>query len=501
MKATTTIRQVLNYKQSHASWFAATQSLFNQVASFYFEVIQAHQGILDLSSKDALTALEKLTHATAENPHPVMPLVEVQENIPSMFRRAAIHVALGAAHVFYTHLKKWHARKEKALAKGKRFTERPPVPPRAWNKSVTCYAGMYKGRTDNGIMLKVWTGTCWSWVKCHVTGRAIPEQGEAGSPSLVYRAGKWWLHTPVEQQVVKPAKVQEQVTTNTQTHICAVDLNMGEHIAVCTIQTVEGTTLATTFIGGGQRVSGFRKQLLGRIARNRARTGIVAEDEQDNAALWRKIRNVDEQVAHLVSRRIVDFAKEHKATILVFEHLGKLKPEKGKYSKRGNEKRAYWMKGHVFRYAKYKAWSEGIITSRVSPYRTSRECACCGAPVIRYCTGQPEEGYTVGAPLVYCPSCQMRGHADRNASLVIGKRLIQRYIKQEKPHTPQQCAERSVKAEGVLSAQEAESDVAPSMHIARHGTENGHGTAPREKRTRMGKASLSIPHQLRLPME
>jgi hypothetical protein len=49
---------------------------------------------------------------------------------------------------------------------------------------------------------------------------------------------------------------------------------------------------------------------------------------------------VDEQIAHLVSARIVQFAQEQAATILVFEHLGNLKPEKGTYSHRGNSKRA-----------------------------------------------------------------------------------------------------------------------------------------------------------------
>ena len=86
------------------------------------------------------------------------------------------------------------------------------------------------------------------------------------------------------------------------------------------------------------------------LPRNRRKTGIIEEGEQDNGALWKKIRNVDEQVAHLVSARIVQFAKEHEATVLVFEHLGNLKPTKGKYSKRGNEKRAFWMKGRIFNY-------------------------------------------------------------------------------------------------------------------------------------------------------
>ncbi len=62
-KATTTIRQVLNSHPQHAAWFATTQALFNQVAAFYFEVALANLPILALSTQEALTALERLTHA------------------------------------------------------------------------------------------------------------------------------------------------------------------------------------------------------------------------------------------------------------------------------------------------------------------------------------------------------------------------------------------------------------------------------------------------------
>ena len=134
---------------------------------------------------------------------------------------------------------------------------------------------------------------------------------------------------------------------------------------------------------------------------------MIAENEQDNADLWQKIQRRDDHHAHLVSTRIVQFAQAQQASILVFEHLGNLKPTRGKYSHRGNTKRAFWMKGRIFRYAKYKAWNEGIITSRVSPWKTSRECARCQSLVARYAQGQLEEGYTSGAPLVLCPACSM----------------------------------------------------------------------------------------------
>jgi IS605 OrfB family transposase len=497
-KATITIRQSLQYREGALDWFAATQRLFNLIAAFYFDVIAAHAGVLELPNKEALTALEKLTHATKKNPSPIMPLEAVAPDCPAMFRRAAIHAALGSARSFYTHLSKWRRDREKAQAKGKKFNKRPPVPPRTWNKSTVLYAGQWKERQCSSILLKVWTGTVWSWILVRLTGRQIPDGVELGSPSLVRRGGTWWLHTPIEKSFSSPPKIEKQVTTNKDTKICAVDLNLDEHLAVCTVQTVEGTILSTRFIGGGRWVNGLRKRELGRIARNRSRTGIIARRQQDNADLWRKIRNADENLSHLVSARIVQFAKEQGASILVFEHLGKLKPEKGKYSKRGNSKRAFWMKGRIFQYSKYKAWNEGIITSRVNPRNTSRECARCGAEVARYCFGQPSEGYTPGAPLVLCPTCGMKGHADRNASLVIGKRLVARYPspQEEKPPTPL-LAERESKDSGVRVSHEPETEAVGHLSLSeRHGTPNAHGTA-QERIETDGSPLSDMPHSLR----
>jgi putative transposase len=280
-KATMTIRQSLRYQPQHADSFAANQALFNRVVAFYFEVIQAHEKIVDLPIKEALTALEMLTHMTSKNRAPVMPLTEIAQNIPAYFRRAAINAALGSARSFSSSRKSWCARKEKSegkkTRKGKKkpFTERPPVPPRTWNKSVPFYAGQWKDRRGSSILLKIWTGICWSWIKVRTLGRDVPDGYAAGSPALVRRGKQWWLHTPIEKTFSSPAKVAEQVT-KIDTKICSVDLNLTEQVAVCSVQTVEGTILATRFIGGGREIAGFRKKRLGRIARNRAQTGIIA---------------------------------------------------------------------------------------------------------------------------------------------------------------------------------------------------------------------------------
>ena len=224
-----------------------------------------------------------------------------------MFRRAAINAALGSAHSFYSNLGKWCSRREKAQAKGKKFTERPPVPPRSWNKSATLYAGQWKERAGSSIMIKVWTGSVWSW-----------------------------------------------------------------------------------------------------------------------------------------------------------------------------------MKGRIFNYVKYKAYNEGILTSRVNPRNTSRECARCHSLIARYDTGKPAEGYTYGVPLVACAECGMRG----NASLVIGQRLVERYQKplKEKPHT-RLVSERVEQSTGVVISQVAKSRKEPSIPQARHGDHNEHGTA-QERTLRMDEPLL-----------
>ena len=78
-KATKTIRQALHYPPQYAAYFAANQVLFNRVVAFYFDCIQAHEGLLALKNKGALTALEQLTHTTESNPNPIMPLTDLAQ--------------------------------------------------------------------------------------------------------------------------------------------------------------------------------------------------------------------------------------------------------------------------------------------------------------------------------------------------------------------------------------------------------------------------------------
>ena len=109
----------------------------------------------------------------------------------------------------------------------------------------------------------------------------------------------------------------------------------------------------------------------------------------------------------------------------------------------------------------------------------------------------PAEGYTPGAPLMLCQACGMAGNADRNASLVIGHRLIARYQRSTQGKPPTSLGtERVEKSTGVVICQEAKSKEGPSILPARHADDNEHGTA-HDVGLGMAKHTSDIPHPLR----
>jgi len=423
-------------------YFLETKEVFNKVSKFYFEVIEKNEWLLELSNKEALSELEKLTHRTEKNLSPQYPLVY---EVPAMFRRACINAATGSARSYYTNLRKYEEKKKKRESQGKKLNKKSPSPPCVWNKSPVFYNGMIKDYDSKTVMLKLYTGDSWIWLKFFVKGRELPPDWARGCPQVVIKEKKIQLHFPVEKNIEKAKTIKNQIKES-DILVCGVDLNMGERQAVCTIIRGDGTEASRLFIGGGDYLKGRRKSLLGRIAENRSKYGgVLPEDIADNKNLWKKVRDIENYEAHRVSRRIVEFARLHGAGVIVFEHLVNLKPSKGKYSKRSNERRSYWLKGRIYGYVQYKAYEYGIITTRVNPKNTSRLCCYCSREVYRHseseasriAANEPPLKYSCGTPLFTCPGGH-RGNSDLCACRNVVKKLFIRYgkvleLKQKKP--------------------------------------------------------------------
>ena len=419
--------------------------------------------------------IENLTVISKQRPEPEIPL---HINMPQDMRRSCIKRAFGMVKSWHSSYKRWQLRKEKheaiqakklnsADSKGnvyipKKFTDRPPVPVEEFGHlNPTFYSGMYKEFNGNSIILKLWTGKAWVFMKqpIQLFGRALPEGYEWGSPTLVLK-DKLHLHVPVIKQVKSNGKFVEQALNPDGLTVCSVDLNLDGDIAVATIlnSDVTGsvTETATLFIKGNDAIQHRRKRELGKIAVASSKTnkGFVVDKKGDNVNRFRKIKHRDDYESHRISRRLADFAHKYGATVIVFECLTNLRPDRTKYSRRSNQKRAYWLKSKIINRTKYKAFqSYGIITSLVSPKNTSKHCALCKgnfeddeddslvsrieaqfstnvAKLFQKVMNKSLEkvDYTTGAPNYICAeTISHRGNADLNAARNIGFIFFTRY--------------------------------------------------------------------------
>ena len=125
--------------------------------------------------------------------------------------------------------------------------------------------------------------------------------------------------------------------------------------------------------------------------------------------LWRKIKRINNWIAHNVSKKIVEIAKENNSMIAM-ENLRGLHPVKGRNSRKLNRKINNWVRGKVVKYTAYKARWEGIRVKLVSPKNTSKICHLCGS-----------QGLRAGANF-FCEHCKRTYNADFNASVNIGIR-------------------------------------------------------------------------------
>jgi len=125
--------------------------------------------------------------------------------------------------------------------------------------------------------------------------------------------------------------------------------------------------------------------------------------------LWKRIRRINNWIAHNISKRIVEIAKENNAMIAM-ENLKRLRPIRGKNSRKNNRRISNWVRGKVVKYTIYKARWEGIRVRLVSAKNTSKTCHICGSQCLR-----------AGANF-FCEHCRHTYNADFNASVNIGIR-------------------------------------------------------------------------------
>jgi putative transposase len=115
----------------------------------------------------------------------------------------------------------------------------------------------------------------------------------------------------------------------------------------------------------------------------RRRTRLAAKKAHDRRVMRRLLnregqreRDRVRQRLHLVSKRLVQFAKNDKVAI-VLEDLTIHGP--GSRSRRMNRRLSSWPRGEIHRQIEYKAALAGVPVIKVNPAWTSKTCPVCGA--------------------------------------------------------------------------------------------------------------------------
>ena len=466
--AITTYKIQLNYK--HLDWFKQTQSLFDAVLAFYYKLLEKQPETLELSNQNLLRYLELQTIKQRDGTQPETPLPF--EKIPLYFRRAAINAAISMYRSYVGKLKAWE---EKQMENGKLKMENAgtesqsdsdsdqigkadlhqnlspstfnfspesakkgrPSPPKHLHMAMLYYKGMYKDFADGSIMLKLYTGKTWAWVKHRYTGRPFPKDAELMSPTIVIKKKKVMLHIPVKEIVKDSRTAKERVQQNEK--FVAVALTGSDSLAVCTTIEADGRATAPYFIKGGKELAHRRKLLLGYTKRGSAGKDTprlmthtvgnaalsVPQEHRPNKKYYDKITRLTDHYAHEVSRKIVDYALKQGAKLIV---LPKLKESFNQAKKPYLGKTPYDFIGRrIARYVQYKAWQKGLVAMTSKPYYASTRCYHCDAPIAKHNTEyqNPSANFYGGKNFV-CKEGH-KGSTALNSARNLGKGFYERF--------------------------------------------------------------------------
>ena len=194
-------------------------------------------------------------------------------------------------------------------------------------------------------------------------------------------------------------------------YIINVDLNVQRNLACIGIFEVdwkrkESRLYGIKFINGELlRLVYKRDHLLEEIRKKQSLTGRKPR-KGDNRKLWKKVNNLNRDIALKVAKEINEVALDFKGkgeVVVVFEKLKGLRGKKGR-GKKLNRKLNYWMRRSIHERVEYLSLENGYAIDFVYPHYTSKRCSVCGSRGERFSPkgskalfGCSRCGYTVNA--------------------------------------------------------------------------------------------------------
>jgi len=312
----------LNTHTEQKQYLLNTVREYRRLCRFLVTVICTHWVDLGtLSSNSLVPAVEKLVHTTAKNPTPQYPQInKAFHKFPSYLRRAAIMFAAGQVSSYMTRYRDWQS--------GQSRSRRDAKPP-SLNSDAGCYPVLYKGQCFKlhgfeKVELKVFTGTDWIWTTVQIA--QVRERHKAAnnlmkSPSLIVNDKSCHLSVPFE---CHPEKVEGSG------FVVAVDLGINTTATVSVVSR-NGTVIHREFLHPGRDIDRRDKRLKSVSKRAKKTMGKGGKLKLGFCKhTYRKCRHINQQIGHIVSKRITQIAQNYSADAIVFEDLKGWKPKGGK---------------------------------------------------------------------------------------------------------------------------------------------------------------------------
>lgn len=418
----------------HPEWIEATKQLYNEVEEFYYRLLLNYPEHWGKTAQSILRELEKLTvkSRSGEEPAVTVPF----ERVPVYFRRAAINAAIAMLHSYHTKLKNWEQKKAEAEQEGFVYKKTKPETAKSFCASPTFYKGMYKEFEEGSIVLKLYTGSSWSWVKCKLRGRAVPKEGEKLSPTVVTGKKEIRLHIPVKMPVEDGRSVKERMEAGEA--VCGITFTNSDAFAVCVIYAADGRAAASRFIRGGKEFAHHSKRLLEKVGRNRSVMGKHFDWTGANKRHWEHLKHLRDYHAHRVSREIVRFCQAYNVKIIVYTKTegmsGMTAKQRLSYEavqrhvmSRTGKYSPYGLSSLIKKQLSYKAWQEGIVITGVRPHYTAEKCTVCRSYLLK---GKDlrKNGTGAGAEeRSYCCPNGHKGNKDLNTAKNIAKAGLKKF--------------------------------------------------------------------------
>lgn len=401
--------------------FSDSVELYRNAVDFFIDVILKEWVVFEeLTGNSCIRLAEELTNPTKKRPCVKYDFSKDFYKFPSYLRRAAIMEANGKVSSYKSNYENWLND-----PKGKE----PGLP-----KSGYIYPAMYR---DNCFVMtgtytaniKVFIRNTWDWIEIKLRKSDIDyiqhhcQDRKHCTPTLQKRGKNWYLDFTFEE------KVKLSNTPVFEQRIVSVDLGIN-NACVCSVMTSDGTVIGRQFLSLPKEKDSLT-HALNRIKKAQQRGA------RKVPRLWAKAKGINEHIAQLTAKFIIDVAVLYSTHVIVFEHLDLNGKKRG--SKR--QKLHMWKARSVQRIVTDKAHRLDIRISRINAGGTSKLAYDGSGYVVR-----DEDNYSM------CTFANGRRYnCDLSASYNIGARHFIREILKSLPEKVRlvieakvpQCTKRS----------------------------------------------------------